>query len=201
MKKIFILILFVMFGITCFSQDFNAGAYGGLIASQLDGDTYAGYNKAGLLIGGYVYRYFNKKWAWQLGLRYAQKGSKLTSTRLGIYYKSQLHYFEMPLTLRYFHWEKVDMEFGISLGYLIAALEDKGGYGLEPANPEFNKVELAGIFGISYHFTKTLAVGAHFSYSITAVRPYSSGYETFMDRGQYNNILYFALYYNISSWQ
>lgn len=198
MKKLFILIIFIIFGVAGFSQEFNAGVYGGLAASQLDGDTYAGYYKPGLITGGYVYRYFNKKWAWQFGLSYAQKGSKFTSSRLGIYYKSQLHYFEMPLTLRYFYWKKVDMEFGVSLGYLISAFEDKGGYGLAPADPPFNKFELAGIFGISYHFTESLAVGVHFSYSITAVRPYSSGYESFMDNGQHNNVLYFALYYNIS---
>ena len=80
-------------------------------------------------------------------------------------------------------------------------MEDKGGYGLLEAYPPFNKFELASIAGIYYHFNEKFAVGMHFSYSLTSVRPYSSGYEVFMDKGQHNNLFYFAGYYKLSSWR
>lgn len=197
----FVFILLLMNTTNAFSQEFNAGIYVGGVASQLDGDTYMGYDKAGLITGAYVNRSFKKQWAWQFGLRYTQKGSKRVNDKLGIYYKSQMHYMEIPLTIRYQHFKKVDLEAGLALGYLIKAMEDKGGYGLAEADPPFNKFELASIVGINYHFNDKISVGAHLSYSITAVRPYSSGYEAFMDKGQHNNILYFTLAYKLSSWR
>jgi hypothetical protein len=184
---------------TAYSQDFNANIYGGLSATQLDGDTYSGFNKAGLIIGGNIYRYFNKKWNWQMGLRYVQKGSKYSNTKTSKYYKCQLHYLEVPLIINYKHFKKVSFDAGISLGYLIKALEDKDGYGLIDATPPFNNFEFASIIGVNYHFTDKLSVGAHISYSLMAIRAYSSGYSTFMDGGQHNSSIYFALYYKLPS--
>jgi len=191
-----ILILCLLDG---YSQDFNANIYTGLAASQIDGDTYSGYNKAGLIIGGNINRYFHKKWNWQMGLRYIQKGSKYTNTKNGVYYKCQLHYLEVPLTINYKYYNKVSFEAGVSLGYLIKALEDKDGYGLIDANPQFNNFEFSGIAGLYYHFTDKLKIGAHYSYSILTIRPFTNGYSTFIDGGQHNNILYFALYYKLPS--
>jgi hypothetical protein len=198
--SIFLLVLLITLTTNVFSQEFNAGIYGGIVASQLDGDTYVGYDKAGLITGAYVNRHFKKQWAWQMGLRYIQKGSSRVSSKLGIYYKSQMHYMEIPLTIRYHYFKKVDLEAGLSLGYLIKAMEDKDSYGFVEADPSFNKFELASVFGVNYHFNDKIAFGAHLSYSITAVRPYSSGYEVFMDKGQHNNILYFTMAYKLSSW-
>lgn len=198
-----VLLIIILFTISIFTQaqEFNAGVYGGLVAAQLDGDTYNGYNKPGIIVGSYVNREFNKKLLWQMGLRYSQKGSKFTNSKLGLYYKSQLHYLELPLTIQYYYKKKISFEVGASLNYLIKAMEDKDGFGLYEADPPFNKFELASIAGIYYHFSDKLAVGMHFSYSLNAVRPYSSGYEAFMDKGQHNNIFYFALYYKLSSWR
>jgi len=196
-----ILLFLLIISLYGFSQEFNAGVYGGAVASQLDGDTYDGYNKAGFIAGAYVNRNFKKQLSWQMGLRYIQKGSKRVSEKLGIYYKSQLHYMEIPLTIRYYYFKKVDIEGGISAGYLIKALEDKGGYGLAEADPPFNKFEASALFGLNYHFSDKIAVAGHFSYSITSVRPYSSGYEAFMDKGQHNNLFYFTLIYKLSSWK
>lgn len=201
MKYTLLLVFFFLISTSIKAQEFNAGIYGGIVAAQLDGDTYNGYNKPGVIVGSYINREFSKKWAWQMGLRYSQKGSKYTNSKLGIYYKSQLHYLEMPLTVNYYYKKKVSLEFGVAANYLIKAMEDKGGFGLTEADPPFNKFELASVAGIYYHFTEKLAIGGHFSYSLTAVRPYSSGYSAFMDKGQHNNIFYFALYYKLSSWR
>ena len=201
MKYTLLLVFFFLISTSIKAQEFNAGIYGGIVAAQLDGDTYNGYNKPGVIVGSYINREFSKKWAWQMGLRYSQKGSKYTNSKLGIYYKSQLHYLEMPLTVNYYYKKKVSLEFGVAVNYLIKAMEDKGDFGLTEADPPFNKFELASVAGIYYHFTEKLAIGGHFSYSLTAVRPYSSGYSAFMDKGQHNNIFYFALYYKLSSWR
>jgi len=184
-----------------FSQEFNGGIYSGLVASQLDGDTYRGYNKAGIIGGAFVNRFFTNSWAGQLGLHYIQKGSKRNDTKNGIYYKSQLHYIELPVTVRYFYFKKIDFEAGCSFGYLIKALEDKDGYGLVEADPAFNKFEICSIGGINYQVNKSFTISLHASYSLTPARAYSSGYERFMDKGQHNNITYLTLNYSFTSWK
>lgn len=202
MKYTIIIILIVITSsYNLYAQEFKSEIYGGVIASQIDGDRYAGYNKAGLIIGGAVSKDFNKKWAWQMGLRYSQKGSKFSNNKSSKYYKAVLHYIDLPVTIRYYQNKKISYELGLSFNYLIKALEDKGGYGLEDAYPSFNSFELASVGGVYYHFTKKLSIGGHISYSILPIRPYSSGNEAFMDKGQYNNLFYFAMYYKLSSWR
>lgn len=202
LKKISIIYL-VIFTITTsvFAQEFNAGIYGGLSATQIDGDTFDGYNKAGIMTGAYVNRYFDKKWAGQMGLRFAQKGSKRADNEEGIYYRCQLNYIEMPLTIRYQHFKKVDFEAGLSLGYLIKAMEAIGADDMQEPNLSFNKFELASLIGINYHFNKKVFVGGHISYSLLAIRPFSSGNDEFMDKGQHNNVIYFSVGYKLSTWR
>ncbi len=201
-KRIFLTTgVLMLFSFGILAQEFNAGVYGGGVASQLDGDYYGGYNKAGAVAGAFVNRYINKNLAWQMGLRYCLKGSRRVDNKAGVYYKSQLHYVEIPLTIRYQYFKKVDFEGGISLGYLAKAMEDLDGYGLLPANPEFRKIEAAAVGGLNYHFNDKIIISAQYSYSIFPVRPYSSGYERFMDKGQYNNIILFFVTYNLSNWR
>ncbi len=138
---------------------------------------------------------------WQLGLRYISKGSKHADSEAGEYYKSVLQYIEMPITARYYIRKNIDLEGGLALGYLVKSLEDTDGNGLLDPKPPFNKLELSGLAGINYHWNKQFSFGAFFSYSLLPARPYSSGYSAPMDRGQYNNVIYFALCYTISSWK
>ncbi len=180
---------------TLLAQEFNAGIYAGLSASQLDGDTYDGYNKPAAMAGAYVNRQITKHLFWQFGIRYAQKGSRRIDSNRNQYYKCDLHYVEMPVTLRYFHYKRLDFEAGLSLGYLLKAREDINAYGWKEANPPFNKYELGSMVGLSYHFNQHLAVSTHLLYSILAVRPYSSGYQTYMDKGQHNNVLNVSVHY------
>jgi len=203
MKRNFILItLGVLFIINhSAAQEFNSGIYGGMVISQLDGDTYWGYNKAGIVGGAFVNRYVSKKMGWQLGIRYISKGSKHADSEAGEYYKSVLQYIEIPVTARYFIRKNIDLEGGLALGYLMRSLEDTDGTGLLEPKPPFNKFELSGLAGINYHWTKQFSFGAFFSYSLTPARPYTSGYSAPMYRGQYNNVIYGAFCYTISSWK
>jgi hypothetical protein len=201
MKKSILIIGFLFAGFFISAQEFNAGVYGGLVMSQLDGDTYNGYNKLGFTGGGYVNRFVSKKLGYQMGLRYINKGSKHADSEAGEYYKSVLQYIETPITLRYFIRKNIDLEGGLAFGYLVKSMEDTDGNGLMEPNPSFNKFEWSALAGISYHWTKKLSVGAFFNYSIIPVRPYSSGYSRFMDRGQYNNVIMLVFCYSISSWK
>lgn len=180
------------------AQEFNAGLSAGIVASQLDGDKYAGYNKFGLQGGAYVNRYFTKKLSAQLSLLYKELGSREDNDE--VHYKSRLQYVIMPLTIRYYHFKKVDFEGGFSWGYLIKQYEeDINGY--EIVNPvEFNKFDFCGIAGVNYKFTEKLSIGVTIQYSIIEVRPYIPQ-NINLRTGQFNHAVGFSLAYQFSTWK
>lgn len=200
-KNIFIIGLLLSILLKGSAQEFNAGFYGGMVASQLDGDHYQGYNKAGFLGGAYVNRQMFSKTDLQMGIRYIQKGSKKADTKTGEYYKSQLHYAEIPVTMRYHYYKKIDFEAGMALGYLIQSMEDTDGSGLTEPAAAFYKFELCAVGGVNYAWTEKITFSAQLSYSILPVRPYSQLYASYMDRGQFNNLVSFSIMYHISSWK
>ena len=74
-KKISVLFLLFFPGLV-FAQSFNAGARIGIIASQVDGDTYEGFNKPGLTFGVYVSRKISDPFSMQFEMNFIQKGSR-----------------------------------------------------------------------------------------------------------------------------
>ena len=79
MKRLIIIILILLIYQVGFSQTFGGGIFGGLSASQLEGDNWGGYNKAGLTFGIYTYTKLNKYVDAQLELKYVQKGRRSNS--------------------------------------------------------------------------------------------------------------------------
>ncbi|MCX6257896.1 MAG: porin family protein [Bacteroidia bacterium] len=194
MRAFIVLLVFWGISFTVFSQDFKGGLLFGLVSSQLDGDTHAGYDKAGIHFGGFVSHPFSGKYSGQLELKYIQKGSyndgKSQSDPL--YYKSKINYIEMPVLCEY-KFRKIVIEAGISAGYLIKATEDKDGYGDLPADPPFKKYEFSGIAGLNYLFAEKWKANFRFEYSIIPVRDNPGS--LYFNGNQFNNVLSFAIYY------
>lgn len=203
MRKIFLLKLFVFIGLAGFSQEFNAGIYGGFTATQIDGDSYGGYNKPGFSFGGYVNRELMQKVYGQFGLRYIQKGSRKSSNEAGAGnlsdYKASLHYLEMPITLRYYHYPKLDFEAGITVGYIIKAFEEFNKDGAQESTESFDRFELGGIAGLNYKINDKFTAGGFFQYSWLPVRPYATQPHWLFKQGQHNNVLLFTLVYTIKA--
>jgi hypothetical protein len=75
-----LIILFLFFTIASNAQQrFKVGVKAGLSTSQVDGDTYGGYNKAGFDGGIFVTGKINEKWTSQFEMIFIQKGSKHNS--------------------------------------------------------------------------------------------------------------------------
>ena len=199
MKKYFQIIVFVFFSSSLFSQTFGGGVLAGLSASQLDGDNWGGYHKAGFTFGAYTYTKLNKYIDAQLEIRYVQKGSNSNSEELEVFYLSKLNYVEIPLFLKYNFLSKFSANIGLTAGYLQKATEDKDGIGDEPADPEFNKFEFSGLAGVEYKIIDKLFFNVRFNYSILSVRSHPGDQTYFLNRGQYNNVLTFTIHYQISN--
>ena len=202
MRYCFHLIFFVIF---ChhsflFSQNqFGGGFYGGVSTSQVGGDGYSGFDKAGVAVGGFVNTSFtNKKLDWQFEILYLNKGSRQAPDfEKGIpYLEIKLSYVEVPLLIRY-HYKKLLFELGVSYGRLVSHREFDGNGDI--ANPRpFKLYEVAGLVGLNYAFTEKLMMNVRISNSILPVRDFFIVSRFGPAGGSYNNILMFTLRYEFS---
>ena len=199
MKKTLFSLIILMISQIGFTQIFGGGIFGGLSASQLDGDNWGGYHKAGLSFGIYTNTKINKYVDAQMELKYVQKGSKSDSEDQGVFYLSKLNYIELPLFLKYNFLDKFSINVGVAVGYLQKATEDKDRIGDEPADPPFNEFEFSGLAGIEYKIIKNLFFNVRFNYSILPIRDHPGDQAYFLNRGQYNNVLTFAVYYQLAN--
>lgn len=177
-------------------QRFMTGLKAGLSTSQVDGDTYTGYNKVGFDGGAFVNGKLNEKWTGQFEIIYIQKGSKHNpNTEIGDYtfYSLALNYIEVPVLLQY-HYKKYTFESGPGFSYLIKEKEYFNGQDITGISP-FIKKEINFNIGISYTFLNNLGIDCRYSYSITPIREHSFGAKTWYNPGQMNNVLAFTLTY------
>lgn len=199
MKRYFLLILsFISFSIPLLSQNFNGGVLLGADVSQLDGDNYGGYNKIGLLGGGFVSLDVSDHSSFQLEMEYIQKGSKAYDT-LGNDFRFHFHYLEIPLLYQYSLGKRFSFEAGPAADVLLGSLEESSGVEV-PSTIPLRKITLVGIYGGSYFLTPHLKLNIRVNYSLLSIREtgskytYPPGYrKIFFEKGQYNNVLSLSL--------
>jgi len=202
MKKQFwiINILLVCVHLNMFSQTekgFRAGIMGGIVPSQVDGDSYGGYGKIGLQAGLFSIFQTKEQMYWQIAIKWMQKGSLYKKSKLGIYYSLKLNYIDIPITYNYIYKKKFLCMVGLSYGYLFKSLEDKDGYGgMEPV-PPMNKSDLEGLIGLGYYFSSNLLIMNTLGYSMLPIRNYPGGQKYWFNRGWANNLISIALYYKL----
>jgi len=193
MRKGLIILLVCLPGIAA-AQRFGGGVVGGINVSQIDGDSWSGYNKAGLVAGAFVTTSFHKPWGAQMELRYAAKGSAKVM-RAAEPRKIRLQYIEMPLLISYEFYKVFQAQGGISLGYLFSSAQNEGDGYVE--FDEYEPYELAFNVGLDYRFLEKLSVNVRFAYSILPISAdYSGASFPYADS---NNVFTFAFYYRIGN--
>ena len=192
--------MFLVFQTPIHAQNFIGGITTGATFSQVDGDKMAGYNKAGLIAGGFVNRQLGEKVSTQLEMIYIGKGSKRgANPNKGIFdfRRIGLHYVEVPVLFQYWYAKfKLNLEGGISYGVLISSREEDE-YGETILVGPFNNNELGFKAGASYSLSENVAVVLRFAYSIL---PIASQIEIIHGKrygGSYNNLISLQLNYAI----
>jgi hypothetical protein len=198
MNRVFFILLMATWACGTYAQHFDGGVLIGLTASQIDGDSYRGYNKVGLQIGGWIERMFTYTLAGQMELRYVQKGSLKTNKEDDpTYYRAALHYIDIPIMAKYIYNETVTFELGIGPEILLSSKEEDGNGDLPEREPYFHTLTMSAVAGIGYTFFNALTFRARFNYSIIPIRDHPSGQTYLLNQGQYSNVLSFAVYYQI----
>jgi hypothetical protein len=193
MKQIIVLLIIIL-PTSVLAQRFKGGIVAGFNASQIDGDFYAGYYKAGLMGGAYVFTEFNDKWKGQMEIRYSAKGSA-TPPHYSFQDKYVLRYIEVPIIIDFEMFKKLELQAGMSIGYLFYAGEYDG-YGYEKITDELRATESAICVGLNYSVFDPLNLNIRYSYSLFPVFSDYPG-QSYGTGAWYNNVITFGLYYRI----
>ncbi|NLI23468.1 MAG: PorT family protein [Bacteroidales bacterium] len=197
-RKVLLWLLFLSFvPFQMKAQAFTGGLLGGLSVNQIDGDEYAGYDKAGIVFGGWVRTNTTGPFQVQGEIRYFGKGAgnRANPDQPDRYYRVRLRYIEVPVLLRYTVSSRIPLGLGLSAGYLAEAKEDLTGDGYIDPVRKFRRLELAGQATAGYDFSSHITGEIRFSYSLIPVRDHPGGQTFLGNLGQYNNNLSFCILY------
>jgi hypothetical protein len=196
MKPLLFLISFIL--ISCSSlvgQSFKSGFSLGLVASQVEGDGFGGYNKLGYYGGLMVGYPINDRVEVDMQISVIQKGSRQNARpNDGIFntFVMRLTYAEVPLYVHYrITKEKLYFNGGFSFGYLINAVE-RDEYGVivpDPTVPEFRQFEWAALVGFSYQINDDWSVMIRGQYSLLPIRKAPIIIQWYYNGSQENNVI------------
>jgi len=205
-KKFGILLCCGFLSISIHAQNFGGGVILGISTSQVGGDNLAGFNKAGLLAGAFANIPISELLSFQMEMTYIQKGSnnpKMNDAEHSNYLKEDISssYIEVPLLLQYHQSNKIKIEGGVQLAYLINGYyNDLNGeipiYSVDP----FIEYDFGLLLGIDYKYSENISLNSRLSSSILpigaedydGVNSYNSS-----RKGKYNSVLSFAIHYHL----
>lgn len=198
MKKIFFAAIFLLVSFAGFSQRFDAGILAGFNGTQVEGDTYKGYNKPGILAGLYVQTDVAPAVFAAMEIKYSQKGARNRITpKYPDKYIMRLGYIDVPVYLAFRTNDRGAVVAGVSTGYLIHSqeIDNYGELALEDQHA-FNSIDLQPFVGFQFDFLDRLKVDLRMALSVLPIRG-KPGVETlyYWHNNQFNNVLSLAAYY------
>jgi opacity protein-like surface antigen len=202
-----ILAVVLLSGSELFSQPFHGGLTAGLTASQVDGDSYSGYNKPGIQAGVFVSAELRPWLDARMEIKYTSRGARepATEDNTGSYMLG-LHYIDIPIMASLKYRKIGALELGLIPGYLFnAAGEDENGSLPDESLVDFHKFDLGLLIGAEVHITQKISVNIRYSYSIFSIRDLDSAgayYSWFgkifgHSKGDFNNYLALGINYRI----
>jgi hypothetical protein len=199
---LFLASLFIfMPGMTVIAQQFNGGIFGGVTASQVDGDSYGGFNKLGFTAGAFVNRELAYDISWQMEIKYVSRGAYENfgpdDPRI---YKTVYRYVALPLSAHYLFNEKIQAELGISPEVLIhyASFDEYGKIPPGVDAEENRRIGLSAFAGVYYWFIPSTGVGLRYTRSAIAFRE-PQEWNNPQYRGYFHSVLSLTMAYRIRS--
>lgn len=190
MKRIiFSVIAVITFGFIN-AQDVKYGVKGGLNVSSFSGDNDGMdlKSRVGFNIGGFVEIKLSEKFAIQPEVLYSQQGTRIKVK--GSFYdgyndqyyrgtlKYNLGYINVPVMFKYYVAEKLVVEAGPQIGFLVSAngKAKVGDVKTEVSIKDYYKTIDFGVnFGAGYDFTQNISVGARYNLGLANIAKTEAG--------------------------
>ncbi|MFW6277221.1 MAG: porin family protein [Prolixibacteraceae bacterium] len=201
MKKITIPVLLVLMVQIASAQRFEGGILAGFNGTQVEGDTYKGYHKPGILAGFYVQTDVAPAIFTGLEIKFSQKGSRNKNKPddpTPEKYIMRLDYVDVPLLFGFRTNEWGAVVAGISAGYLISGKEfDEYGQFVQEDQNEFNDFDLQPFAGFQFGMLDNVKLDLRLALSVLPVRERPLDTNYYWINNQFNNVISLALYYSI----
>ncbi len=173
MKKIVLLWVLLGCSASLFAQGFGASLLAGANFSQVDGDQLGGYNKLGANLGIQIDRNIKDDWDAAFEIRFSMKGAKKVidpEAPPTFTLKLSYHYIEVPLLVKYTHYERFTPYGGVSLGVNVFNQRDENT--IITKEEKLNPTEVGFHLGATYHLTDKIGLDLRHSYSLLSVRDF-----------------------------
>lgn len=202
-RKLLVAVGFLFVLNVAVAQRFDAGLFAGLNASQVEGDGFKGYHKAGVLAGAYVQTDIAPAIAAGFEFKYSQKGSRKKYDPKKPdqdKYVMRLGYIDIPIYLSFRTNDRSMIIGGIAPGILIHSKEINS-YGelVEQDRQEFNTFDLQPFLGFRFDFLERTSVDLRWALSVVKCSDKPSATEYYFHNGLFNNVISLALYYDLGS--
>ena len=186
MKKVFLAAIAVLGFMTTQAQEVKYGAKVGLNVATLNGDVEDAKSLIGAHLGGFVEIKINEKFAFQPELLYSMQGAKTeySESEPGYSYSSEekykLGYLNLPLMAKYFATEKLFIEAGPQIGFLMSAKNDyketetfmgdtETFSGDVDIKDNLKSIDFGLNFGLGYEFTQNVFASARYNVGLSDI--------------------------------
>ncbi|HEX4886864.1 MAG TPA: porin family protein [Luteibaculaceae bacterium] len=179
-------------------KKFETRLIAGFTASQVQGDGYGGFDKAGLTAGAGIQWPVNKKSTLGFDLLYTQKGSrKIPDPENGDFtlYRLQLDYISVPVIYRY-SFKKFIAIAGPEIA-VLARSREQNQFGDVITPLKFKPLDIGINLGFGFRAGKRISLQMLLQESLLSIRetaPYAKGILGRF-RGMYNTVIHTTLIY------
>ncbi len=200
-RKCFVIVAFLLMLNVASAQRFDAGLIAGFNASQVEGDGFRGFHKAGILGGIFVQTDVAPAIIAGMEIKYSQKGSRRKydpETPEIDKYIMRLGYIDIPVFMSFRTNDRSMIIGGIAPGILIHSKE-LNSYGelAEQDQQEFNTFDLQPFIGFQFDFLEHVSVDLRFSLSVVHSSSNPVDTNNYFQDGLLNNVISLAFYYNL----
>ncbi|MDX2246777.1 MAG: outer membrane beta-barrel protein [Bacteroidia bacterium] len=188
MKKYFFLLIAALLGSSAQSQNLGGGLVVGFNASQVDGDDFRGFNKAGLSLGGFVTYPINDRFSFQPEILVEQLGSANQQQLI-----VQTTHADVPLLLNItvpIELGETTQEIQVVAGPVIGVLLRAKDFNVDITN-NLKRVDYRATAGIIYRMGR-FGLGIRYGYSLNTFAKGTSNIGLFLT-GPYHHYVNFSL--------
>ena len=203
-RKILFALLMLFMTLWVSAQRFEGGVIAGFNATQVEGDTFKGYNKPGILAGFFVQTDVAPAIFAGMEIKYSQKGSRKRIKQNDPdpkKYIMRLGYIDLPVFAGFRTSDRGAVVAGVSAGYLMHSMEYNE-YGEFPKDDlhVFKNLDLQPFLGFQFDMLEQLKIDLRFALSVLPIRgqPGEDATTYYWLNNQFNNLISLAAYYNLS---
>jgi len=202
MKKLILSIALLLFSAVAFAQASFGLKAGGMLSTRVTNSLDHNLDIAKLsFVGGAFYSFpISEQFGLQVELLYANKAIELERRRWVQLVREDLHYLNLPVMLQYKPKERLTLELGPEVGYLIGQ-KQVATVGTQPPSPFTKDFDMAINLGVGYEPVNRVLLNLRYNFGIFDIdRPFHEvvpGATPEEDRHRANRTLQLTVGYSI----